>query len=161
MKNLGRIICALVLAATVGAADKPGAKPGIDALAWLAGSWEFEQGGRVVREVWMAPGGGTMLGMSRTVKGGKTIEYEFLQIRGGPGGDLFYVARPSRQKEAAFQLKEMTAHSVVFENLAHDFPQRISYTLQADGTLLAAIEGPGNDGATRRIEFPFRRAQGE
>lgn len=161
LKTLAQLLSGLLLATTLGAADKPEAKPGVDALAWLAGSWEFEKSGRVVREVWMAPGGGTMLGMSRTVKGGKTLEYEFLQIRGGPGGDLFYVAQPSRQKESAFQLKEMTPNSVVFENLAHDFPQRISYTLRADGTLLATIEGPGNDGAARRIEFSFSRLRSE
>ena len=153
-----RILSVFAVAALLVAAKKPAAKPGVDALAWLAGRWEFEQSGRVVREEWMAPAGGTMLGMSRTVKGGKMIEYEFLQIREGPGGELFYVAMPSRQQEIAFQLKELTANSVVFENLEHDFPQRISYTLQADGSLLASIEGPGKDGTTRRIEFPYRRA---
>lgn len=160
-KKFGLLLGGLVLVATLAAADQPLAKPGVDALGWLAGSWEFEKGGRVVREVWMAPAGGTMLGMSRTVKSGKTLEYEFLQIRSGPGGELFYVAMPSRQKETAFQLKELTANSVVFENPAHDFPQQISYTLQADGALLAAIEGPGKDGAPRRIEFSFRRVARE
>ena len=81
-----RILSVFAVAALLVAAKKPAAKPGVDALAWLAGRWEFEQSGRVVREEWMAPAGGTMLGMSRTVKGGKTIEYEFLQIREGPGG---------------------------------------------------------------------------
>lgn len=157
-RSVWRICGVALVAGLLLAAKKPEAKPGVDALAWLAGRWEFEQTGRVVREEWMAPAGGTMLGMSRTVKGGKTLEYEFLQIRGGPGGELFYVAMPSRQQETAFQLKELTANSVVFENLEHDFPQRISYTLQADGTLLAALEGPGKDGTTRRIEIPFRKA---
>ena len=160
-QSVRRILGALAVAVFVLAAKKPVAKPGVDALAWLAGRWEFEQSGRVVREEWMAPAGGTMLGMSRTVKAGKTLEYEFLQIREGPGGELFYVALPSRQQETAFQLKELTANSVVFKNLEHDFPQRISYTLQADGTLLAAIEGPNKDGTTRRIEFPYRKAHAD
>jgi hypothetical protein len=70
---------------------------------------------------------------------------------------LFYVAKPSRQPEASFKLVKLTEREVVFENQAHDFSQRILYTLKDDGTLLAAIEGT-NDGRTRRVEFPYRRA---
>ena len=32
-------------------------------------------------------GGGVMLGMARTVAKGKVLEYEFVQIREGPGAD--------------------------------------------------------------------------
>jgi hypothetical protein len=111
----------------------------------------------VVDEHWMAPAAGVMLGMSRTVMRGKAIEHEFLQIREGPGGALYYVAMPSGQKEAAFQVKSLSATEAVFENLQHDFPQRISYALQPDGSLLAAIEGPGQNGQVRRVEFSYRR----
>ena len=49
----------------------------------------------------MAPRGGSMLGMSRTVIGGKTVEYEFLRIA-LVDGTLAYVAKPSGQAEAPF-----------------------------------------------------------
>lgn len=129
----------------------------INQLGWLAGHWRMEKGGRVVEEQWMAPAGGVMLGMSRTVSRGKVVEHEFIQIREGPGGALYFIALPSGQKEAAFLIKSMTATEAVFENQQHDFPQRISYTLQPDGSLLAAIEGPGKEGQTRRVEFPYKR----
>jgi hypothetical protein len=128
-------------------------------LAWLAGSWRMEKGGRVIDEQWMAPAAGVMLGMGRTLARGKVLEHEFLQIREGPGGALFYVAQPSGQKEAAFQLKSLTDTEVVFENPENDFPQSVSYALQPDGSLLAAIEGPGPDGQVKRIEFPYQRVQ--
>lgn len=156
------LLVAALLGPALAAADlkkpgKPAAPPAIARLAWLAGHWRMEKSGRVVDEQWMAPAGGVMLGMSRTVAKGRVVEHEFLQIREGPGGDLFYVAQPSRQKEAAFQLKSLADTEVVFENLQHDFPQKISYTLKADGSLLAAIEGPGADGTTKRIEYPYGR----
>jgi len=44
----------------------------------------------------------------------------------------------------------------VFENPQHDFPQRISYKLNPDGTLLAAIDGT-KAGKIRRVEFPYKR----
>jgi hypothetical protein len=100
-----------------------------------------------------------MLGMARTVAKGRLVEYEFVQIREGPGGDLFYIAQPSGQKEAAFPIKTLADNAVVFENPLRDFPQSISYTLLADGTLLAAIEGPGPDGQLKRVEFPYQRVQ--
>jgi hypothetical protein len=47
----------------------------------------------------------------------------------------------------------------VFENPQHDFPTKIVYGLQADGSLLAAIEGPGRDGKPRRVEYPYKRVK--
>ena len=138
---------------------KPAAPPAINRLGWLAGSWRMEKTGRVIDEQWMPPAGGVMLGMARTIAKGRVVEHEFLQIREGPGGDLFYVAQPSGQKEAAFQVKSLTDTEVVFENPQHDFPQKITYTLRPDGSLLAAVEGPGPDGATKRNEFLYGRVQ--
>ncbi|MDQ5979676.1 MAG: hypothetical protein QG602_2651 [Verrucomicrobiota bacterium] len=158
MKSLLRtfLFAALALVATA-QEQKPGGFA-LDRLAWLAGDWRLERAGRVTDEQWMAPAGGVMLGMSRTVAKGKVAEHEFLQLREGPGGDLFYVALPARQKEATFKAVTQTENEVVFENKEHDFPQVIGYRLNADGSLLAWIEGPRADGTTRRVEYPYRRA---
>lgn len=151
-------------AVTLPAADPKPAAPvpaavAINQLGWLAGHWRMEKGGRVADEHWMAPAGGVMLGMSRTIARGKVVEHEFIQIREGPGGVLFFIAQPSGQKEAAFQIVSLSATAAVFENPQHDFPQRISYLLQPDGSLLAVIEGPGAEGKGRRVEFPYKRVQ--
>ena len=156
-------IGALLLPVALLAADKPKLKPVpapvIQKLGWLAGSWRMEKGGRVRDEQWMAPAGGAMLGMARTVAKGVTVEFEFLQIREGPGGDLYYVARASGQPEATYRGTSATAAAVVFENSEHDFPQKISYELQPDGSLLATLEGPGPDGQPKRVESALRRVQ--
>ncbi len=157
---LGLLLLPVVLFA--GDAPSSGSSPAAKALnqlGWLAGHWRMEKGGRVVDEQWMAPAAGVMLGMARTIARGKVVEHEFLQIREGPGGALYFIAMPSRQKETAFQIVSLAATAAVFENPEHDFPRKISYTLQSDGSLLAAIEGPGKDGQTRRVEFPYRRVQ--
>lgn len=151
-------VLALLLPAAVFAQDQKAAPASLARLAWLAGSWRMEKAGRIVDEHWMAPAGGVMLGMARTVAKGKVVEHEFTQIREGPGGELFFIAQPARQKEAAFKLVAQTDTDVVFENKEHDFPQTIHYSLRTEGTLLAAIEGPKADGTTRRIEFLYRRA---
>jgi hypothetical protein len=45
----------------------------------------------------------------------------------------------------------------VFENPAHDFPQRIIYRRLSPDSLVARIEGPGPNNTTRGIDFPMRR----
>jgi hypothetical protein len=96
-----------------------------------------------------------MLGMSRTVVAGKTVEYEYLRIE-EQDGILVYIAVPSGQEVAAFRQVELTDSTAVFADPAHDFPQRIRYRRLADGSLLAQIEGE-QKGETRVIDFPLRR----
>ena len=126
-------------------------------LSWLAGCWESAQGDRRLEEQWMVPRGGTMLGMSRTVTGATTGEYEFLRIS-EVEGRLVLTARPSGQPEASFTSVEVTSSKVVFENAAHDFPQRVIYRLDAGGSLAARIEGE-RDGKVRGVDFPMRRTR--
>lgn len=123
-------------------------------VAWLTGCWAFTQGDGTVEEHWMAPRGGVMIATGRTVRGGKLASYELVILR-EDGGRLAYEAHPADQAVTMFRSIIVTESSVVFENLAHDFPQRVGYERRGD-TLNAFIEGPMN-GRTRRIEFPYQR----
>lgn len=138
-------------------AQAPVAKPTLHDFAWLAGHWRIEQGERLVDEQWMAPAGGLMIGMARNVQSGKVLEYEFTLLRQERNGDIVYVASPSKQSETTFTLTSLRDGEAVFENPQHDFPKKVIYTRKADGSLLAAIEGPGRDGKPRRVEYPFKR----
>ena len=144
---------ALVFAAATAPARQ--ASTDLDKLAWLAGCWTSTDAARQVDEQWMKPLGGTMLGMSRTVVGGKTVESEAVVIR-QTGSTVDYVAKPARQPEASFRMVLLTATEVRFENLEHDFPQRIIYRLNPDGTLHARVEGT-RDGKVRGIDYPMAR----
>ena len=104
----------------------------------------------------MAPAGGTMLGMSRTVRQGVTVEHEFMLVRSLEDGTLAFIAYPSGQATATFPLLSLSETEVIFENLQHDFPQRLAYRLASQASLVARIEGM-SDGALRVIEFPMSR----
>lgn len=128
----------------------------VEELKWLAGCWQSAGGEkRQITEHWMAPAGGTMLGISRTTAGGKTLEFEFIRIGQEENGDIFFVALPSGQKETRFKLIKLAENEAVFENPAHDFPQRVIYRRDGD-TLTGRIEGT-RDGQVKGIDFPYQR----
>ena len=132
----------------------------IDNFASMAGCWErTDKSGSVFSEMWMKPAGNSMMGTGRTVKGGKTVDFEFLRIEQRTDG-IFYVAKPkANAEETPFKLKTSTTNEFIFENLEHDFPQRIIYKL--NGNFMAArIEGTRN-GKTMGIDFPSTRTKCE
>src|SRR5687767_4613821 len=100
---------------------------GIQRLAWLQGCWEVVSPERTVEEHWMAPRGKSMVGVGRTVRGDSLVEYELVVVR-EQGDRLAYEAHPSGQPTAVFLSRAVSDSSVVFENLEHDFPQRVGYT---------------------------------
>lgn len=130
------------------------------ALTWLAGCWFGRSGKMEFREHWMRPASGMMMGMGRTTSDGKVASYEAMRIEIDSSGTPVFVAKPSGQSEASFKLVKNDADGVVFENPAHDFPQRVRYQLKNDGSLFARIEGT-QDGKARGIDFPMRRASCE
>ena len=128
--------------------------PDPEGLAFLAGCWEMKQGPLTIYEQWSKPGGRTLLGAGRTVKGGKTMFHEFMRIS-EEQGKLVYSARIGTPGATPFALKTLSAGEVVFENAAHDFPQRIIYRKNGDG-LAARIEGV-QKGKERHEDFAYVR----
>ena len=124
-------------------------------LSWIRGDWQTPAGGRVqIEEHWTQPAGGTMMGMSRTVAGEKTVEFEYLRIEQRDDG-IYYVAHPkARCPGTDFKLTRVSASEVVFENPEHDFPKRIIYRKTAEDALTASIDG--GEG-TKSMSFAFKR----
>src|SRR4051812_34655810 len=95
-----KIIAILFAALIAHAAEMP---------SWMQGSWRAESHGTRMEEHWTSAGAGVML----------RIEQK--------DGSLVYLAMPSGRPATPFPLKSITAGKVIFENLRHDFPQRIIY----------------------------------
>jgi len=143
-------------AAVSAAAQGPAAR--IEQLAFMAGSWAGPEGSSAVEEHWMPPKGGLMLGLGRTVKDGKAVDFEFMRIE-QQGDSLVYLASPGGKPATPFPLAAIDAASVVFES-ALEFPRRVSYRRNADGTLTARIEGTRNGKPAAR-EWTWRRTPNE
>jgi hypothetical protein len=144
------------LMAGAGGALRAQQPPAISRVAWLQGCWEAASPQRTIEEHWMAPHGGSMLGMSRTVRGGRLVAHELVVLR-EEGHRLAYEAHPSGQAGTVFLSTEVTDTLTVFENPEHDFPQRVGYRRVGADSLVAWIDGTAG-GEVRRIEFRYRRA---
>jgi len=105
-------------------------------LAWMSGSWATVAGERWTEEVWVAPRGGVMMGLSRTGQGESLSEYEYIRIQAGADGVPVYWASPGGGPPVGFRLVASDGTSATFDNITHDYPQRIHY--RRDGDRLVA-----------------------
>jgi hypothetical protein len=147
---------ALVLAA-LAIALPAAASPADDVarLAWMAGSWIHEKDGTVTRETWLPPLGGVMAGAGQTNAPGKPPSVEHGKITAEPAGAT-YTAIVRGQPPTAFVLKPgLPDGEAIFENPAHDFPQRVIYR-RCGEQLCARIEG-AIQGKPRGFEWRYSR----
>ncbi|HEY4303215.1 MAG TPA: DUF6265 family protein [Gemmatimonadaceae bacterium] len=149
--------CALILVLASPHAEAQHKSGPVERLTWIAGCWRQTTGNRVVDEQWMAPRGGMMLGMSRTVRNDTTIvEFEQLRITDRGAGAVYH-AEPSGQAAADFVAATVGDSMVTFSNPQHDFPQRIIYRRHGADSLIARIEGT-RGGSVHGVDFPYVRA---
>jgi Domain of unknown function (DUF6265) len=146
------IVC-LVAGASV-AADAPAVR--IADFAFMAGCWQGGDAQTALEENWMRPGGGTMMGTSRVLAAGKTVFSEFVEVAEKPAGLVMTVALGIGQPGVAFTRIAAGADEVVFENPAHDFPQRIRYRKVSDTSVTARIEGV-EKGQAKGEDYVFRK----
>ncbi len=139
------------------AAHASAAPDSLARLAWLQGCWGASGGAEAGSgEQWTSSAGGAMLGMGRTVRNGKMLDFEFFQIRETAPGKLAYIAQPGGAPPTTFLLVREDEVEFVFENPAHDFPQRIIYRRAGETAMNARIEGMVK-GKPKGIDFPMKR----
>ncbi len=112
--------------------------PALPELAWLTGYWTSSEDGTTNEELWTNGSGYMMLGVHRDVYANGRSSFEYLRIMRTREG-IVYVASPGGRAGTTFTMKENKDQKVIFENLEHDFPQRIIYSRSGD-TLTARIE---------------------
>lgn len=153
-----RASCCLLMAIISVIGANAGQKSGVDQLGWFSGCWVSDDGKERIEEQWMKPAGQSMLGMSRTVAGGKTVFTEHIQIRERDGQLAYIVALGMGAKPVVFRQIKVTEAEVVFENPEHDFPQRIIYRRESADKLFARIEGK-EKGVEKGMDFRYSRAK--
>ncbi len=129
-------------------------------LDWILGSWEDTSSAMYINESWEKQNDSTFTGKGYGIENGDTIFQENLKLA-ARRGDIFYIATVNEHlagKPTAFKLKADSSEAFVFENPAHDFPQRIIYRQTGENTMEASIEGEVN-GKLQSDGFTMRRVK--
>jgi hypothetical protein len=124
-------------------------------LEFLLGVWVHPGGDQIACEAWQKVSDHTFEGRGFQVKDGDTVTTEVLRLVKMGEGVYFISMVAHNLRPVSFRLVQLDGTVAVFENLEHDFPQRIVYSLEGD-QLTGRIEGE-KDGKMRRVEFPFVR----
>jgi hypothetical protein len=134
-----RTILAALAVSSVGAGALAASPADVDRLSWMTGAWRMEHDGLITRETWLPPLGGVMAGVTQTNRARRPVDVEFATISAEPDG-LVFLARVKNRPPVPFRLKGGGESEAVFENPAHDYPQRIIYR-RCGEDLCARIEG--------------------
>lgn len=128
----------------------------IKRLHWLVGEWKIVTGNIVTIEIWRVANENLMSGQSFMIQGSDTVFREEITLQQS-GEKLFYIPTVSGQNNSmpvTFTFKEYRDGEYIFENLEHDFPQRIIYKQPQPDMLCARIEGEV-EGKLKKEDFNF------
>jgi Domain of unknown function (DUF6265) len=136
----------------------PADPPSIHDLSWLEGTWRGDIGGRGFEAHYTGVEGGQILSASKYTQDGKPAGFEFERFE-QRGDTLVLTPFPEGLSSVSFPLAEYDGRGklAVFENLAHDFPTRISYQRTARDRLTILVSGPGEDGKEQVLTYALKR----
>lgn len=126
--------------------------------AWLKGAWQNKMAKGISMEVWEQKDDSTLTGKSYFIKGNDTFLSETISLE-QRNNILYYIPTVNNQNNGAavsFKQTKATNTELVFENPAHDFPQRISYTLVRKDSIVAEISGMVK-GQVKARRFPMKK----
>ena len=102
--------------------------------AFLAGCWEEKRAESAwTEECWTDPRGGLMIGSGRDGKGDVVRHWEWMRIERADDDVPTFYGSPKGAAPVAFKATASDDKTIPFVNAAHDYPQRVRYTLTATG----------------------------
>lgn len=125
---------------------------------WLLGNWGGATAEGVIYESWAVQNDSTFAGTGLFLIRNDTVSREQLILRQS-GNMLYYVPTVNNQndgKPVVFTSTAISPDSLIFENAAHDYPQKIAYYKSGSDSILAVISGM-QKGKYHREDFPLRR----
>lgn len=130
----------------------------IEKAGWLIGSWQNVSENEISTEIWEKKNDSVFIAKSFVLVNKDTVFSETISIE-RHGRSLFYIPTVKEQNQGQaveFLMIECLNNKLVFENLKHDFPQKISYTKITHDSIVAEISGI-EEGKQKSILFPFTR----
>jgi hypothetical protein len=137
---------------------RPAAPPSLNDLSWLEGIWRGKIEGRDFEARYTGVEGGQMLSASKYTANGKPAGFEFERFE-QRGDTVVLTPFPDGKSSVSFPLAEYDSKGrrAVFENLAHDFPTRISYQRVTNDSLTILVSGPGKGGKDQVLTYALKK----
>lgn len=138
------------------------APPTLTDLHFLAGAWEHDEDGTLVREVWDEPRGDAMVGHFVVVSEGSAVLYELFTIEQGEGAPVLRLRHFNRGLEPwaseadaplTLTLTEVNDHRAVFASPENDFPREMIYEVTEDALTVSLIPAAESARSTLTLEF--------
>ena len=129
-------------------------------IEWLAGDWQSVLAGRGPSESWKKINDSTLAGKAIFVVEKDTVFSEGLNLE-ERNHQLLYVPTVKDQNNnqpVTFTLTSLSQTEWVFENPAHDFPQKITYKRMGNDSIVAGISGIDR-GQPRTEVFAMKRVK--
>jgi hypothetical protein len=142
------------------------AKATIDQVAWISGAWSGKLNDRTIEQHWMAPLGGSMVAMYRSIRDNKATLYELLAIETdgdglalrikhfAPGAGL--VSQEAKDESANHTLVRVEERKAVFEAATATGPVRVTFSSPDPATLTIVVERQ-RDGKAVATDFNYKR----
>jgi hypothetical protein len=115
----------------------------LEKLSWLLGNWENQMPNGILVENWKRENDSTYNGESFFINKKDTIHYEYIQLIQNKEEVVYNAIVEGQNNEQAipFILTSETNNTFIFENLKHDYPQKIVYKKINTNHLIATISG--------------------
>jgi hypothetical protein len=129
----------------------------IESLSWLSGNWEDKREDVIFEEAWLPPRGGTICGISRTVKEGKTTFEEYGRIGPTDIGLALTTVHGLGKPVLVYKAIEFDESHVVFGN--EDDPAKVRIAYFKEGPGLGAVVTGVREGKDWELRFQFSRPE--
>ena len=146
--------------------ETPAADVKVVDLEWLAGHWSGQALGGFSEETWSEPRGGTMIGMFRLNKDGRTFVIEFVTIEDTAAGVIYRFKhfhadfRTWEEEPLTYHLVESDEGFARFESRQRisGKPRQITYESLEGNRLQIMVEGWDSDSVSPPMELSLARA---
>lgn len=132
--------------------------PNLEKAGWMIGTWENVSPEGSLTETWKKANDSVYNGRTCFTAGNDTLFTETIRLEEADGS-FAYVTAVSNQNggnPVRFDMTSITDDQIIFENPAHDFPQKITYNRINNDSLVAQISGK-RKGKQAFETFPMKR----
>jgi hypothetical protein len=154
----------LWVVAIAAAAQSAGTNEAIEGLGFLAGRWGGTVAGFQADEIWSSAANGSLMGVYREMKDGKTTFFEFLTIEQEDSGPVLRLRHFKPGMKAldtdptVFTLTKISRGKAVFES-GNKLPVRITFEQKGPDGLNILLEHKRENGEWTHELFVYTRTQ--